>query len=178
MLFESAGLRAQFQELHPDTRRIVRDLDELLKSMEQPEVYVTSVYRSKEDQRRLYTPRAYQWLENLRAGKPMRKQEYRDAIELRELIAMRQTGTSEADTISKWAAERPSWHRRRTAVDIRTRTYPTDVLAAIRSWLEIRTRASSDTQPWEVITENHGSGPHIHIARRSWDWLPVEDTPS
>lgn len=177
MLFESLAVRHQFSDVHPDTKRLVRELDELLKSMKQPELYITSIFRTKSDQRRLYTPKGYKLLADLRAGGPMLKDDHQAAIDLREAIAMRKAGTSEAETIGQWAAERPTWHRRRTAVDIRTNTYPTDVVVAMRHWLEIRTRPNSDTKPWELITENHGTGPHIHIARRDFAWLPVEEAP-
>lgn len=177
MVFESAQLAHQFTELHPDTRRLVRDLDELLKSMKQPEVYLTSIYRTKEDQKRIYTPIGYRLLEKLRTGQPMLKREHMDALELRDAIARHQESPKE-DVIRAWAGERPSWHRRRTAADVRTKSYPEDVVRAIRGWVDLRCQSKGDVQPWEVITEDHGTGPHLHLARRDWAWLPVVDTPS
>jgi len=167
MLFATDDARHQFGHLHPDTRQVVRELDELLVSMKQPEAFITCVDRTTSDQRTLYTKIGLNLLERYATGKPISDQEARDVLALKLLLREKQGHGTARDIVGAWAEKKPSWHLRKTALDVRNSIYPTEVRESVEKW--IRNRCPKPE--WEVITENHGSGPHWHIARRDFSWL-------
>lgn len=63
-----------------------------------------------------------------------------------------------------------SWHRasRLTAVDFRTHHYTKEQLLAVGRWFELR----FSRPMWELITKDHGTAPHIHLARRDYAYAP------
>jgi hypothetical protein len=66
-----------------------------------------------------------------------------------------------------------TWHRptKMCAVDIRTAHYSRGELAAVEAWFKAR----FDRPLWELITTLHGTGPHIHLARRDFNFTPQEE---
>lgn len=59
-----------------------------------------------------------------------------------------------------YPAGRFSWHLVDCGVDIRTHHYSRDQLHRVEAWILTKCRSAG----WEVITKQHGTGPHIHIA--------------
>lgn len=57
-----------------------------------------------------------------------------------------------------------SWHLLSCAADLRTHHYSAPELAAVEAWVRARCFGSQ----WEVITQLHGTGPHIHLAYRDF----------
>ena len=63
-----------------------------------------------------------------------------------------------------------SWHLVKCAIDFRNRHLSIVQKTAAAAWLH----ASFNTPWWEVITKDHGTGPHFHLAftdvdrRRAW----------
>ena len=64
-----------------------------------------------------------------------------------------------------------SWHFVDCAVDLRNWHYTPEQLPNVLEWLKSKT----DSSEWEVVTEDHGTGPHFHIGyrdfsrRRAWE---------
>lgn len=71
-----------------------------------------------------------------------------------------------------------SWHLVRCAIDLRTHHYTDPQLKLVETWFQQKCRPTHD---WEVITELHGTGPHIHIGYRDRQrrslWLDMNINP-
>lgn len=73
-----------------------------------------------------------------------------------------------------------SWHLVDCAVDLRNRHYTPGQRDAVESWLAAKCASSE----WELITHDHGTGPHIHVAyrefglRKIWDRAHLKPTPT
>ncbi len=66
-----------------------------------------------------------------------------------------------------------SWHLFKCAMDYSVREYTPEIRALVIRWWEERVLKEGDSQfgkKWELITKLHGTGPHIHIARRDFAW--------
>jgi hypothetical protein len=59
------------------------------------------------------------------------------------------------------------WHQVATAADLRSHHYTPEQAAEVIKWLQGRCRP---TEAWELITKNHGTAPHYHVARRDQQW--------
>lgn len=60
-----------------------------------------------------------------------------------------------------------SWHLYDCAVDFRTHIYSPIEYGVIKQWWGMM---CADRTRWELITEPHGTGPHLHVARRDHRW--------
>lgn len=64
-----------------------------------------------------------------------------------------------------------SWHYPDCAADIRVRDYSQEERKFCEDWLESRCGGSE----WQLLAEDHGTGPHFHLAykdfsrRRDWE---------
>lgn len=65
-----------------------------------------------------------------------------------------------------------SWHLYDCAVDLRVTHYTPEQRALVIKWLEQETAPKKDegVKKWELVTKLHGTGPHIHLARRDFAW--------
>jgi hypothetical protein len=54
--FKTPAMEAQFKSVHPDVRVLVHDLDEWLFESKMERLTVTDVWRTAEEQERIYTP--------------------------------------------------------------------------------------------------------------------------
>jgi hypothetical protein len=170
--FETQDLLAEYGRLHPETRLLVAAFDTVLEELEQPPCHITCIHRTPEDQRRIYTPQGFDLLARMRAGgKGLQPSKLREAQALEQLVSNRPKGRTELEVVGAWAEARPSWHPRWTAVDVRNKTYPLPIRVKAERWLEMRCADVGGRRPWELITEDHGTGPHWHIARRDFAWL-------
>jgi hypothetical protein len=63
-----------------------------------------------------------------------------------------------------------SWHYVNCAADLRVKHYSPTQLALVIGWFSEKCRSSE----WELDHENHGTGPHVHVAYREFglrrDW--------
>lgn len=57
MKFKTPEIEAQFRKVHPEVRKRYMDLDAWLESMRWPEVFITSVGRTRADMVRIYGPK-------------------------------------------------------------------------------------------------------------------------
>lgn len=79
-----------------------------------------------------------------------------------ELPTVIVTGVSRVPSF--YPDDRWSWHLVDCAVDLRNRHYSRDQLQRVEAWL----RAKCASSEWELITKDHGTGPHIHLAYREF----------
>lgn len=69
-----------------------------------------------------------------------------------------------------------SWHLVDCAADLRIKHYTPEQLGRVQDWVALRctglqpTGAGGDEARWELVFEPHGTGPHLHIARRCREW--------
>lgn len=59
-----------------------------------------------------------------------------------------------------------SWHYCDAAADLRDKHYTTEQYAKVVFWLA----ANCPTGPWELITDLHGTGKHLHVGARDFRW--------
>lgn len=171
--FETQDLVQEYGRLHPECRLLVAALDSVLQELGQPACHITCIHRTPEDQRRIYTPKGLDLLARIRLGAAglLKGPELREAQALEQLVNNRPKGRTELEVVGAWAEARPSWHPRWTAVDVRNKNYPPPIREQVERWLATRCADVGGRRPWELITEDHGTGPHWHIARRDFAWL-------
>ncbi len=105
MKWKTVELQVQFLDLHPEVRRLVLSLDAYSDAAKLPEVVVTHVLRTPEQQEDIY------W-RNLRIAKDISEDEARAQ-----------------------ARKKFSWHMARCAVDIRNSHYTPDQLSRVMAYL-------------------------------------------
>lgn len=62
--------------------------------------------------------------------------------------------------------DRFSWHLCRCAVDLRNHHYTPEQKKQAEAWLAVR----CERPRWEFVPQDHGTGPHFHIAIRDFRW--------
>lgn len=157
MKFKAPHLEMELHAAHPDVRAAVVGLDEWCREGALPEVVVTQVLRSADEQEDIYFRYAESLLAKLRAGAPLSSEDNQLARELESM--------SEAQR-RQWARFRFSWHRVGCAVDIRNRHYSRTQLAGVMAWL----RHGRTVGPWELLSHDVSSGDHVHIGRRDFEF--------
>jgi hypothetical protein len=60
-----------------------------------------------------------------------------------------------------------SWHLYDCAVDLRNSHYSAEHLHRVCAWLKNR---CLPPERWELVFTLHGTGPHLHIAKKDWSW--------
>lgn len=67
-----------------------------------------------------------------------------------------------------------SWHLFRCAVDLRLSHYDAMAKEKVLAWWQEKLVDRKDKKgpkaKWELYTETHGTGPHIHVGRRDYAW--------
>lgn len=142
---------------HPDVRKAVNALDQWSIEGAFPEVVVTHVLRSADEQQKIYFKHAEELISKLRQGAPMSSEQTTLAGELEAMNEARR---------KQWARNRFSWHRVGAAVDLRNTHYSKAQLAGVMNFL----RHGRVTGPWELLSHDVSAGNHIHIGRRDFAW--------
>lgn len=156
----SEGLDADFLDLlHPDVRNMVGKFDAFMHAWFggslAPLTRVTCVGRTEEASESIYLPIALKILQS------------QTALSTRDHAIYGQIQHLSPVGLRQWARLKPSWHKPFAAVDLGASHYTPNQLAAAQDFIH-----KNCEQPlWEIITENHGTGPHLHIARRDYGWL-------
>ncbi len=118
MKFKASHLEREFnEELHPQTRQVVLELDDFCRAEGLPEVTVTCVNR-------------------------------------------------DAAANAKVGGVARSLHLDACACDIRSTSYSPDEYLKLVHFVLRRCPPGE----WEVLWQPHGSGPHLHLARRQRHW--------
>lgn len=65
--------------------------------------------------------------------------------------------------VSRRSSPKFSWHDHDCAADVRNKLLNSLQRFRAEKWLE---GECHDREKWELITKDHGTGPHFHIARR------------
>lgn len=141
-----------YTKLHPETQQVVLEVQENLGRS----IRLTEVCRSDDDSERIYTQVANRLL---KAG-PL-------ALHGLDLEQWSQIKDLSPTGLKNWCRWRSSWHKPWTAVDIGLADWNTPEVLSLHLWLQKR----CPKPMWEVIDEPHGTGPHLHIARRDYGWL-------
>jgi hypothetical protein len=153
LTFETKLLDTEFfMDLHPETRLVVVELQAELGE----QLRITGVGRSDADSERIYSSIAAR----LMATDPKELGPIERA-QREQLLDLSPVG------VQQWCRLRPSWHKPFCAVDIGTAQMSSESFDRARLWL-LRRCSKPD---WETVLEKHGTGPHIHLARRDFDWL-------
>lgn len=139
-------------KLHPEVQSAVQELERVAAQS----LVLTEVHRSLDDSETIYSPIGKRLQTS--NGKGLTPSDYRMWEQVKDLSDV---------GLKQWARLRPSWHKVWAAVDIRVHGIPNEVIALMKLWL----KEHCISPMWEVITETHGTGPHIHLARKDFDWL-------
>lgn len=140
--FKSPNLEMELNTAHPEIRKILAELADYCQHEDIPAPLVTEVLRSPDDQERIY----YQQM-------------------------MRQFSLTE-EAARRRARNKDSMHLYGCALDLRTIHWSVKQKALVVSFLRTAMkRIASKTGAWEFIPEVHGTGPHIHIARKDNVWI-------
>lgn len=151
--FQSPAAEEEFYiQLQPDVRNVVEALQGKLGFG----FRITEVGRSDDDSERIYTKIA----ERLLASKGIGLH----GPDLTQYLAIKDLSPIGVKT---WCRLRSSWHKPFCAVDIGLSGWKPESVAVATEFL-----AGQCPKPmWEIISEPHGTGPHLHIARRDYGWL-------
>jgi len=146
MKFATPNLELEFNALHPDVRKAIKDLDEWSKKRGFPEVVVTHCLRTRDDQERIY----FKYVQGLRKKRADKVQ----------LTAAEQRISIMSDKDAKaWAREKFSWHLVACAVDIRNIHYTRTQLLEVLGYL----KTGRALGPWEILSHDVSNGNHIHV---------------
>jgi tryptophan 2,3-dioxygenase len=147
----------QFLGSHPALIDALRDFEAWLRKNDLPEPTLTQVWRTPRQQEDIYFGIWKSLLSRYKSKQPMTQAELKKAIALSTLTD---------EQLRERAREKFSWHLCRCAVDIRARQYSEAQMVKIAAWLTGRCPAPI----WEIITEEHGTGIHVHCAMKSFEW--------
>lgn len=157
MKFASAKIELEFKEkLHPEARVAAEDLDDFCQKKGYGDARLVHILRTDDDSQRIYLPIA----RRVRA-----KEEMGEDLTKTEQSILDATNGMDDDALAEWARKKPSWHKWLTAFDAGTGHLTTAQRATVNQWV----RKEYPAGPWEVLVEDHGSGPHVHLARRSFE---------
>lgn len=151
LLFATKQMEEDFYlKLHPETRLVVVELDQ---KMVRP-MTITHVCRTNEDSERIYL----EVIARLSKGGKLSTVDLAQWEQLKDLSPVGR---------KMWAQRRASWHKAWTSVDVGLAGWGPRELAVMTEYIHTRCPRPA----WEVITELHGTGPHLHLARRDYEWL-------
>lgn len=153
MIFTSDLMKIQFDhELHSQVREVITELDEALNGG----LRITEVGRSDDDSERIYMQIAQRLLASgPKVLGPLERAQW-EQIEHLSPVGLKQ-----------WCRLRPSWHKPMAGVDLGlSMTSEFD-----RQVIGVFLRERCEKPMWELIVEPHGTGPHVHLARRDYEWL-------
>ena len=138
--------------LHPETRLAISELHVEMNR----DLTITEVCRTDADSERIYMQIAERLLAS--QGKDLGVLDFAQWNQLRDLSPL---------GVTTWARLRTSWHKAWTAVDVGLNGWSPRDLALMAEYIHHRCQRPA----WETITEFHGTGPHLHLARRDFTWL-------
>jgi len=163
--FASPAIEKGFREaLHPDVRAALADADAFCKAQGWPELYLTHLRRTDDDQERIYLPVAKRLIAQLQAGAKMKDH---DRVLAQALAAMDEAG------LRAWARGKFSWHKCLCAVDVRNRVFSRQQ----RKLLMERLRKGRPAVMWELLEHDVGHGDHIHVGKRDFAWRKAGGNP-
>jgi|GEM_PF-5620059 len=171
MQFAKPALELEFSGLHPETKQLVLDLDAWGLTAGLPEVVVTCVLRTKDEQEKIYSPFARNALRKQMEDLTLNSTETTALLAVRE--HMTKDGISERAAVARWARSRFSWHLVACAVDLRNRHYTAEQRKQVMAWL----RTNRGQPQWEILEHDVGRGDHIHIGRRDPSWRNTFPSP-
>lgn len=157
MKFSSDEMEGQLAMCHPDLLVVMRQFEVWSDGHGLPEPHISEVMRTPKEQGRIY---AREWRD--KALKTVRDPlttalDKKHAQRLLDMPALE---------LLALAAKKFTWHFVGAAVDIRTNHYRLAELTTVEKWFRDR----CEPPIWELITEKHGTGAHIHLARRDYSW--------
>lgn len=156
MKFASPAIEKDFHDaLQPDVRAAALDLDAFCKEQGYPELFITHLRRTREDQKRIYLPVAEKLVAQLAAGAKLSDHDRVLAGALAKMTP---------EERGHWAQGKFSWHLCLCAIDIRNRVYS----RAQRKALVERLRKGRPAVMWEVLEHDVGRGDHIHLGKRDF----------
>jgi hypothetical protein len=136
MRYKYSGLSSEFRELHPMPRTLILSLDEYVQRQGWPSVMVTHIIRTKKQQEEWYWKR------------------------------LADGGRATEEIARKAAANKPSLHLWRCALDFSSKIYTKDQVDRILAYL----KAGRDTPEWEILYHDIGQGTHFHLGYRDDTW--------
>jgi hypothetical protein len=142
MRFKTSNTELEWAALHPLLKDLISRLDAYCLDEGIPEVVITEILRSPADQERLY------WRQ-----------------------MQREFSLSE-DAARHKARAKDSMHLWGCAVDLRESHWLAGQKKQVVNWLRIEmAKISKKPGFWEFLPDIHGSGPHVHIARKDHKWI-------
>ncbi len=84
-----------------------------------------------------------------------------------DLVQLTQIENLSPIEVMHWARFKPTWHKAFCAVDIRLSDWTEEQKVELAAVLHDR----FPKPMWEAIIEPHGTGPHLHLAKRDFGWL-------
>jgi hypothetical protein len=157
MKFLGDNMAEQLADSHPELSALLRDFETWSHKQGLPEPVVVELWRSAKEQGDLYVGIWRQQAKQALASKaPPRAAKLR-ALEIHRMSDKELRGLAE---------QKFSWHVCRCAVDLRTRHYTREQMLEVVKWFQER----CPKPMWELVTEKHGTGAHIHCGRRDFSW--------
>jgi predicted alpha/beta hydrolase len=149
--FSDDQMALEFKDgLEEDVRHIVEALDQWSRENKFPEVVVTQVLRSVDEQEDIYSRYGLGLLAKLKSGESMGPKERALAFELAKLSL---------PELRKWARGKFTWHMVGCAVDLRSRHYRASQLVEVIEFLQKRLAP----YPHELLAHDI-TAPHVHLA--------------
>jgi hypothetical protein len=149
--FKDETMAIEFKDgLEEDVRHIIEALDQWSRENGIPEVVVTQILRSVDEQEDIYSRYAIEIRQKLQKGESMGPKERALASELVKLSL---------PELRKWARGKFTWHMVGCAVDLRSRHYKASQLVEVIEFLQKRLAP----YPHELLAHDI-TAPHIHVA--------------
>lgn len=153
MKFNHPHLEREFKEgLDDEVRRVIEALDGWGIENKMPEVVLTQVLRSQDEQEDIYSRYAKGLIRKIQERERMTEKEKALALELSKLSPA---------AVNEWARHRFTWHMAGCAVDIRSRHYKVSELVRVMEFLNKRCPRPA----WELLAHDI-TAPHVHVARK------------
>lgn len=170
MKFKVESWAALYPLAHPELRELIANFETWSAQNGLPEPILTDLFRTVQDQIRIYVPH-YQRLQAALEPGPHQWQmdpegdgTWRD-LTVAEKDEAKELRAKTKEELEHRASTRWTWHLARCAVDVRTFHYSWTQKKAAVAWFKART-----PKPGWGFLEHDTTGPHFHVERRDYEW--------
>lgn len=155
----------EFEDVHPEVAGVIVNLAHHCAERGWPAPVVTSVTRTREENRDIYIPEGQRVFAKAARGETLTDDETRIVMEVRAIATVKKCSLEVA--IAEWALRRESWHLYACAVDLRHWVWNAEQLAAVIAFL----KSHAKNGKWEVLAHKVGKqGFHLHVAVKDEEW--------
>lgn len=145
------------EQVHPDLRGLLCEIDFFCRDIELPAVMVTHAVRKLDEHVAIYVPYWKRLISMLENGEKLSHAEAKLAVEYHK---------KSVEELEALAARRWSWHMCHCAVDLRTRHWTPTQLLQVVAFAETKT---ADRRKWEFLVHDVTAA-HMHLAVRDFDY--------